>query len=84
MTDISSTLKLIRKEVREARKAKGLSQEDLANMIGAKQPMISRFETGKGSKLTLIKLMMLATALSMKLEIKLVKDDDGSVQDSRD
>lgn len=61
-------LELARK-VRQAREAKGLSQEKLAQLVGTKQPAIARLENGRaipGFDL----LKRIARAVGMRLEIE--------------
>lgn len=54
------------------RKAKGLSQEDVANMTGIARPNIARTESGRNVP-TIEVLTKLALALDMELEIKFVE-----------
>ncbi|HYM14998.1 MAG TPA: helix-turn-helix transcriptional regulator [Dehalococcoidia bacterium] len=54
----------------ERRLAKGLSQRQLANRIGTKQPVISRLESGE-SKPTLSLLKRVADALDAKVVVTL-------------
>ena len=54
----------------ERRLAKGLSQRQLANRIGTKQPVISRLESGE-SKPTLSLLKRVADALDAKVIVTL-------------
>lgn len=57
--------------LRQIREKRGISQTQLAEMIGTKQPAIARLESG--SVVPRIELLQrLAKALSMKLEIRLV------------
>lgn len=57
--------------VRELRRAKGLSQMELALRAGVEQPAISRFERGVGS-MTLTKLDKIAGALDLQVSLQLV------------
>jgi transcriptional regulator with XRE-family HTH domain len=54
----------------ERRLAKGLSQRQLANRIGTKQPVISRLESGE-SKPTLSLLKRVADALDARVVVTL-------------
>lgn len=56
------------------RKAKKLSQEDIAILTGIARPNISRIEKGKYDP-TLEVLTKLASALNMKLEIRFVEKE---------
>lgn len=62
------------KEYVSLRKAKNLSQEDIAFFTGIARPNISRIESGKYDP-TLEVLTKLATALDMKLEIRFVEKE---------
>ncbi len=55
--------------VLKARKEKGLTQEDLAKMVGTKQSVISRLEKGRANP-SVAFLMKLAHALQTSLEIR--------------
>lgn len=52
------------------RKAKKMSQQQVADLIGVKRPNITRFENGTYNP-TLDMLVKIAEALDMELEIKL-------------
>jgi transcriptional regulator with XRE-family HTH domain len=52
--------------VAEIRKQKGLSQTDLAEMVGVEQPTISRFEQG-GDGITLRLIKQIADALEVSV-----------------
>lgn len=62
------------KEYISLRKAKNLSQEDIAFLTGIARPNISRIENGKYDP-TLEVLTKLAAALDMKLEIRFVEKE---------
>ncbi|MFI0937565.1 helix-turn-helix domain-containing protein [Streptomyces sp. NPDC021020] len=62
--------------VRDRRAELGLSQTDLADRCGMKQPQISRLETG-GTVPTLPLLRRLARALDSDLTISLTPHDGG-------
>jgi transcriptional regulator with XRE-family HTH domain len=53
------------------REARGLSQRALASLIGVKQPVIARIESGKAKNLELKTLVRLAAALGARVKIKL-------------
>lgn len=55
----------------EARRKKGVTQEDLAKKIGTKQSVISRLESGRANP-SVAFLKKLAQALNSHLEIKFV------------
>ncbi|MBO0952931.1 helix-turn-helix domain-containing protein [Fibrella forsythiae] len=54
--------------IREARKAKGLTQKELGDMIGVAESTFSRFEKG-GQNLTLDTLQRISVALGVSLFI---------------
>ncbi|MBO0953033.1 helix-turn-helix domain-containing protein [Fibrella forsythiae] len=54
--------------IREARKAKGLTQKELGDMIGVAESTFSRFEKG-GQNLTLDTLQRISDALGVRLLI---------------
>jgi ribosome-binding protein aMBF1 (putative translation factor) len=54
----------------KARQKQGLSQLALAELVGTRQPVISRLERGDSNP-TLDLLKRVATALDMKLEVSL-------------
>ncbi len=56
------------------RKAKNLSQKDIAFLTGIARPNISRIENGKYDP-TLEVLTKLATALGMRLEVRFVEKE---------
>ncbi|GAB2577153.1 hypothetical protein GCM10027168_07620 [Streptomyces capparidis] len=56
--------------VREHRRARGLTQAQLAEAAGMKQPAIARFEAG-GTMPTLPMLQRLSDALGLRLEVRL-------------
>ena len=56
----------------EARESKGLSQANLAKLIGTKQPALSRLEKGAYKKASMETLVRIADALGFKLIISLV------------
>ncbi len=60
---------LIISQLIEARRKKGLTQNDLAKRIGTKQSAIARIESGKANP-TISFLEKLATALDSKLTIQ--------------
>lgn len=55
--------------VRQARKAEGLTQEQLAARAGMVQETLSRFECGRGSDFSAAKLLRLVTALGYELTL---------------
>jgi transcriptional regulator with XRE-family HTH domain len=61
--------------LREARKAKGLSQADVADRAGLKPSAISHFETGRRSP-SFNNLKRLADALSVSVDYLLGREDE--------
>lgn len=55
----------------QARKEKGMRQQDLAKKVGTKQSVISRLEAG-GTNPTVSFLQRLARALDTRLEIRFI------------
>ncbi len=53
----------------KAREEAGLTQEELAERIGTKQPALSRLERGGYKKVKIETLMKIAHALNMRLTI---------------
>ncbi len=56
----------------DARTEAGLSQSELANLIGSKQPVIARLEDADYKGHTLAMLQRIAAALQQRLELRLV------------
>jgi ribosome-binding protein aMBF1 (putative translation factor) len=63
---------LVAGTIYDARKAAGLTQEELADLIGTKQPVISQLENAdyEGHSLSILK--RIADALGQRLEIRFV------------
>lgn len=55
--------------LKEARLKKGISQEELAKMLGTKQPAIARMEAGYVGEVSFDFLIRVALALRVPLEI---------------
>jgi ribosome-binding protein aMBF1 (putative translation factor) len=62
--------------VYEARTKAGLTQQELAELVGTKQPVIARLEDADYKRHSLSMLQRIATALQQKLEISLVPTTD--------
>lgn len=62
---------LLINKIIDARLERGMTQKELAKMLGTKQSAISRFEAG-GSNPTMAFLYKLAHALDVKLKISVV------------
>jgi ribosome-binding protein aMBF1 (putative translation factor) len=58
----------------EARTQAGLTQQELADVVGTKQPVIARLEDADYDGHSLSMLQRIATALNQRLEIHLVPD----------
>ena len=63
---------LVAGAIYDARKATGLTQEELANLIGTKQPVISQLEDADYEGHSLSMLKRIADALNQRLEIRFV------------
>ena len=64
-------LYMLLEEIIKARETTGLTQTELAEKIGTKQPALSRLEKGGIKKATIETLNKIADALDMELIIKL-------------
>jgi transcriptional regulator with XRE-family HTH domain len=60
----------ILEEIIKAREKSGLTQEELANKIGTKQPALSRLERGGFRRANIETLKKIAEALDHKLVVK--------------
>jgi len=74
--EVEETLSRMRIEqdlatLRERRK---LSQRQLAEILGVKQPVIAKIESGKGKNLELRTIVRIAAALGAKVQIKIEED----------
>ena len=59
----------------DARSAAGLTQTELAALIGTQQPVISQLENADYEGHSLTMLERIAKALKLKVELRLVPDD---------
>lgn len=59
--------------LKEARTKKGISQEELAKILGTKQPAIARMEAGYVGEVSFDFLIRVAIALKVSLEITPLK-----------
>jgi DNA-binding XRE family transcriptional regulator len=59
------------------REERGLSQRALAGLVGVKQPVIARIESGKARNLELKTLVRIATALGARVKIQLERNEVG-------
>lgn len=62
MTDLATTVK-------RARKAKGLTQEDLAKRAGISRPLLANLETGRLGELGVVKLLRILHVLELDLRL---------------
>ena len=58
----------------EARNQAGLTQQELADLVGTKQPVIARLEDADYDGHSLSMLQRIATALHQRLELHMVPD----------
>lgn len=65
--------------IKNFRKEKGLSQKDLASMVGVTWEMVSRYERGRSSPL--LKIIPIAKALSVPTEALLAEYEDKELAD---
>ena len=59
------------------RQERGLSQRALADLVGVKQPVIARIESGNARNLELKTVVRIAAALGARVRILLEKDEVG-------
>ena len=62
----------------DARNRAGLTQKELAELIGTKQPTIARLEDADYEGHSLSMLRRIATALHMRLEMRLIPDQEAA------
>jgi transcriptional regulator with XRE-family HTH domain len=60
-------------ELQACRKQVGMTQAELARLTDVRQESISRFERGRGSDFSLVKLLRLAQAVGYDLELVALK-----------
>jgi ribosome-binding protein aMBF1 (putative translation factor) len=75
MIDDERTNAEIAQIIYDARTRAGLTQKELAELIGTKQPTIARLEDADYDGHSLSILRRIATALHMRLEVRLVPDE---------
>ncbi len=81
MTRLARNLRQIGQTIRETRKQKGLSQQELGKLAGFQQETISRIETGKSSMKLQTILVILAV---LDLEFRISPRTQVSFQLSKD
>lgn len=62
-------------QIRELREKAGLTQKELAELVGTKQSNIARIEDADYTSYTLTTLEKVTKALKAKLEIRIVSED---------
>jgi len=62
----------------DARTRAGLTQQQLADLVGTQQPTIARLEDAEYDGHSLRMLRRIASALHMRLEMRLVPDQDAA------
>jgi DNA-binding XRE family transcriptional regulator len=65
----------IEQELIALREERGLSQRALAGLVGVKQPVIARIESGKTRNLELKTVVRIAVALGARVRIQLESND---------
>ena len=70
--------------IKQARMAAGLSQEELADKIGVKFSVISKYETGRVKNLKRETIASLAEALNVKPSWLMCMDDESSNMELRE
>lgn len=85
--DILKKQESVRKNIVEQyvryRKAKNLTQEELANNMGIKRPNISRFESGQCNP-TLDLLVRMADCMELDIEITLINKREAGAQNDKE
>ena len=64
--------------IHDVRRRAGLTQKDLADLIGTSQPTIARLEDANYGGHSLGMLRRIAAALHMRLEVRLVPDHEAA------
>lgn len=72
--------RLVGQNLRSARKAKGLTQEELSVRTGVAQQHLSELETGKGNP-TVVTLYELAQVLDVTVAMLVTPSDEGTSTD---
>lgn len=72
MIDQETVSALVAQAIYDARKSVGLTQRELAELIGTKQPVISQLECADYQGHSLSMLKRIAAALNCRLEIRIV------------
>lgn len=71
MSHIARSPRQLGNIIQRARKQRGLTQTDLANLVGLRQEMISKIETGHdGTKLSAIYALFAALDLELVIDIR--------------
>jgi DNA-binding Xre family transcriptional regulator len=65
----------IEQDLAALRELRGVTQAELARMIGVKQPMIARLEAGKGQNIGIRTLVRIATALGGQVHLSIKADE---------
>jgi transcriptional regulator with XRE-family HTH domain len=65
----------IEQELIALREERGLSQRALAGLVGVRQPVIARIESGKARNLELKTVVRIATALGARVRIRLERNE---------
>ncbi len=68
--DTGIELWLVGQKIKEIRKKKNLTQEDLGKLIGVQKPQISKIENGKNLTITTIIKVLKALNLNAKIKIE--------------
>ncbi|MBQ7503484.1 helix-turn-helix transcriptional regulator [bacterium] len=60
--------KYLMNQIKIARKAKGISQEELANLMGVTRVTVNRWENGGGKNLTLLQFDQIAEFVGLRID----------------
>ena len=71
------------REIYAARKAAGLSQAELARLVGTTQSVISRLEDADYDRHSLAMLGRIARALNRRVEVRLVPKDSAGMDEAQ-
>lgn len=82
-TDAMINDKILRMQLTNARKAKHISQKELAKLSGLSESCISNIETGESSSPTLRSLVKYTTALGIELSIEFNSKDSQKLEQNK-
>lgn len=75
LVDEATVNAMVAGAIYDARKAAGLTQQELADLIGTKQPVVSQLENADYEGHSLSMLKKIGDALGQRIEIRFVPND---------